>query len=276
MQASKAWEPPTGTLGQILAETRERVASLNTTHTTRADTGRPRPRGAAVPGFEKALRRPDVAVVAEIKRRSPSKGELNPTLSAGEQARRFERAGAAAISVLTEPTRFGGSPRDLEDAAEVCALPLLRKDFHVDPVQLDDAARSSAAAVLLIARALPPDDLVGMLEAATARGLEAVVEVRSEAELAIAIEAGARIIGVNSRDLETLEIDESVPARLIPRIPADRIAIWESGVARRPNVEQAAAAGADAVLVGSALSRAADVEQLLGSLTGVARRQRRG
>jgi indole-3-glycerol phosphate synthase len=266
------WLPPTGTLGEILAETRRRVALLEANRGAFRELkamARQYPDGP--PRLDAALRGPNVAVIAEVKRRSPSRGSLNPTLSAGEQAARFERAGAAAVSVLTEPTRFGGSLDDLDDAARHCRLPLLKKDFHVSPLQFQELGEASA--MLLIARALPPGELFMMLDAS--RDLfETVVEVRTEAELAAALEFGARIIGVNARDLETLAVDERVPERLIPMIPPDVIAIWESGVSTRDDVERAAAAGADAVLVGSALSLAHDPEGLLSTLTTVPRRSR--
>lgn len=195
-------------------------------------------------------------------------------MDAVEQAVRYEAGGAAAVSVLTEPTRFGGSPDDLRGAARRTLLPLLKKDFHVSSAQLDEARELGASAVLLIARAVPPTDLSSLASHALTLGLEPVIEVRTERELSSALDAGARVIGVNSRDLETLEVDESVPARLIPRIPRDVIAIWESGVETVDDVRRAAAAGADAVLVGSALSRAASPEALLGQLTGVPRKPR--
>lgn len=273
MQASREWAPPSGTLGEILAETRDRVASIE--RELAGQRSRPRDRGLArPPRLADALSGRHVAVIGEIKRRSPSRGDLNASLSAPEQARRFERAGARAISVLTEPRRFGGSAEDLRAAADATRIPLLKKDFHISPFQLGEAVENGASAVLLIARALNPADLAAMLHAAAALRLESVVEVRTEEELERALGLRARIIGVNSRDLETLEVDESVPARLIPRIPSDVIAIWESGVATTADVERAAEAGADAVLVGSALSVAPDPEALLGSLTRVPRRPR--
>lgn len=268
MQASREWVPPSGTLGEILAETRERVASIEWELEGRAVTV------PARPGLRRALQRADVAVIAEIKRRSPSRGDLDPGMSAADQSRRFERGGAAAISVLTEPNRFGGSTADLASAAAHTRLPLLRKDFHVSPRQLTEAVAHQASAVLLIARALRPRHLSDMMQSAAHLGLETVVEIRTEDELALALELKATMIGVNSRNLETLEVDESVPARLVPRIPADCVAIWESGVGSVADVQRAAAAGADAVLVGSALSTARDPEAMLRGLTGVARKGR--
>jgi indole-3-glycerol phosphate synthase len=267
VQGSNVWQPPIGTLGDILEETRNRLR----------DASRPASEPAARsrrPSLRQALRTKHVAVIAELKRRSPSKGTINAGLGAAEFARKVESAGAAAISVLTEPTFFDGSLRDLSDVAGAAKIPVLKKDFHIDPVQLRDAVAGGASAVLLIARALPPDALGEMLQASRESGLDALVEVRSEDELARAIESGAEIIGVNSRDLETLEVDARVPMRLVPMIPAPVIAVWESGVSSRDDVQRAAAHGADAVLVGSALSRAPDAASLLASLVSVQRSPR--
>ena len=268
MQASQTWQPPGGTLGRILDETRRRLPSLE----GRTRQGASGPGGGGRPEFAASLRRDTVAIIGEIKRRSPSKGDLNPALDAAAQARAFELGGAAAISVLTEPTFFGGSVRDLRDVRSAVRVPVLKKDFHVDVAQLAEAVDAQASAVLLIARALSPDELPRLLTAARHLGLEVLVEVRSEAELERALDAEAEIIGVNSRDLETLEIDERVPERIMPLIPPRVVRVWESGVHAVDDVRRAAACGADAVLVGSALSRAADPTALLRSLGGVPRR----
>lgn len=275
MQESE-WTPPGGTLGEILAETRRRVASLEARRgkPVDLDTVPDRVRPSSPPSLERALRWPTISVVAEVKRRSPSRGKLNAGIRAGEQAERFERGGAAAASILTEPQHFGGSLNDLREAAVATRFPLLRKDFHISPVQLLEAYNAEASAALLIARALRPRDLQIMIHAASAFPIEPVVEVRTANELELALAYGARIVGVNARDLESLEVDEAVPERLIPMIPPDVIAIWESGVSTRDDVERAAAAGADAVLVGSALSLADDPEQLLATMTTVPRRAR--
>ena len=223
-----------------------------------------------------SLRRPTVSVIAELKRRSPSKGTLNAGLDPTRQARAFVRGGAAAISVLTEPTFFGGSLSDLDAIRATVSVPVLRKDFHIDPLQLVEAHRAAATAVLLIARALDQPQLTKLVDFAGRLRLEAVVEVRNESELERALDAGATIVGVNSRDLETLEVDERVPERLMPLLPADVIGIWESGVHDVDSVRRAAAAGADAVLVGSALSRAPDAAALVRELSGVPREDRHG
>jgi indole-3-glycerol phosphate synthase len=214
-------------------------------------------------------------VIAELKRRSPSKGVLNSALNAGQSVL-FERGGAAAISVLTEPEFFGGTIDDLIAVRATVGLPLLKKDFHIDASQLLEARMAQASAVLLIVRALPPDDLPRLMTAAKTLDLETVVEIRNEQELERALEAGAEIIGVNSRNLETLEVDERVPKRLVPLIPPHLIAIWESGIESVEDVQRAAERGADAVLVGSALSRSSDPAELVSSMTTVARAARHG
>ena len=273
MQVSRTWTPPGGTLGRILEATRKRVHSLDATY--RDGDASPGARRASPPSLRSALRRDTVAVVAELKRRSPSKGTLNEELDA-RLSGEFEKGGAAAISVLTEPAFFGGSLDDLRAVRATVLLPVLRKDFHIDPMQLAEALFAGASAVLLIARALPPDDLPRMIEAARELGLETLTEVRSEAELERALDAGAEIIGVNSRDLETLDIDEGVPERLIPMLPPHVIAVWESGVHGRHDVERAAGAGADAVLVGSALSKSKEPARLVRELSNVPRNPRAG
>jgi len=227
--------------------------------------------GHEPPSLKAALRRPTVAVIAEIKRRSPSKGELNITMDAVHQAGAFERGGAAAISVLTEPEFFGGSLDDLRAVRGAVRVPVLRKDFHVQPTQLLEARLAHASAALLIARALSPELLPELVQYAKRRQLETVVEVRDESELRRAIDAGAEIIGVNSRNLETLEVDPRVPERIVPKIPPDIVASWESGVSTKADVERAASFGADAVLVGSALSKSSDPEALVRELSQVKR-----
>jgi indole-3-glycerol phosphate synthase len=215
-----------------------------------------------------------VQLIAEIKRRSPSGGVIAPGLSAAAQATAYRDGGAAAISVLTEPTEFGGTIEDL-DAAKQLGLPLLRKDFIVDNVQIQEAAAHGASAVLLIVRALPPDLLAELHAHAASIGLECLVEVHTEDELAVAVAGGYPLIGVNSRDLETLEVHPGVTERVIPAIPSRAVAVYESGIRTRDDMERAAALGADAVLVGSALSASADPMAAVRGLCGVARRVRR-
>lgn len=210
-------------------------------------------------------------VIAEVKRRSPSRGEINAQLNCASRARDYERGGAAAISVLTEPTHFGGSEQDLVDVREAVHLPILRKDFIIDEAQIIEARAWGASAVLLIARALPPDELGALAEAARQWHVEPLIEVRNEQELDAALAARARAVGVNSRNLETLEVDAAVIDRLLPALPADVVAVAESGMATRADVERAAKSGADAVLVGSALSSAADPAATVRMLGAVQR-----
>jgi indole-3-glycerol phosphate synthase len=270
VQPSTAWQPPGGTLGRILEETRRRVTSIEG-GLAGMDAG-PDNR----PGMAACLRGPNVTVIGEVKRKSPSKGVLKGDMDPAKQSASIERGGAAAISVLTEPSFFAGSLDDLAAVRGAVKLPILRKDFHIDPLQLVEARNAQASAVLLIARALAQPQLLKLMEFSKRLGLETIVEVRTEEELGRAVEAGAAIIGVNSRDLETLEVDERVPERLMPMIPRDVVGIWESGVHDVDAVRRAADCGADAVLVGSAISKSADPESLVREFASVKRQARRG
>jgi indole-3-glycerol phosphate synthase len=215
-----------------------------------------------------------VAVIAEVKRRSPSKGAIRDSISAEAQALAFARGGAAAISVLTEPQHFGGSLADLESARDRVAIPLLRKDFHCDAIQLLEAKASGASAALLIARALAPVKLAELMSVADDLRIEPLVEVRTEAELMLALELGARVIGINSRDLETLDVDATVPERLLQLVPNGVIAVAESGIETLADVENRARWGADAVLVGSIFSASDDPEAAVRALSTVRRSPR--
>jgi indole-3-glycerol phosphate synthase len=224
-----------------------------------------------VPSFRGALQGRRVGVIAEVKRSSPSKGAINPGLDLARQVAAYEAGGAAAISVLTEPTRFGGSADDLVLARKSVALPLLKKDFHVDVSQILEARALGASAALVIVRAVPPGRLKDLMTAGADVALEILVEVRDERELDLALSLDASLIGVNSRNLETLEIDPATALRILPLIPREVVAIAESGVKSAADVKRVADAGADAVLVGSELSGARDPEAAVHSLTGVAR-----
>ena len=221
-----------------------------------------------------ALRAGSVGILAEVKRRSPSKGDIAPGLDPVAQARAYREAGAKGISVLTEPKHFGGSSDDLAAVHARVPIPILKKDFHLDVIQLVEARVRGASAALLIARALPPGLLISLVDEGRALGLELLVEVRDEAELETAIESKATMIGVNNRNLETLVIDPSTCERLIPQIPPGIVAVAESGVQSRADVERYAAIGADAVLVGSILSAAKNPRQTTHDLTGVPRTPR--
>ena len=206
-----------------------------------------------------------------MKRASPSRGPINPGLRAADQAKAYERAGAAAISVLTESTRFGGTNEDLSAARSAVKIPILRKDFHVEAVQLLEARSLGSSAALVIVRAVPPARLAELLETGRDIGLEILVEVRNEVELVLALSLGAELIGVNNRDLETLEVDLTTMDRVLPLIPRSCVAVAESGIVTRADIERAASSGADAVLVGGALSASDSPGNALQSLTGVTR-----
>jgi indole-3-glycerol phosphate synthase len=221
------------------------------------------------PSLQTALRRSDVALIAEIKRASPSRGTIRSELDPRAQARAYEKGGAAAISVLTEPQRFEGSNDDLEAAAGACKLPILRKDFHVAAVQLYEARSIGASAALLIVRALAPGRFKLLVNIARQIDLEVLAEVRDVRELERALEAGCTMIGVNNRNLETLEIEPHTAETIIPQIPADCIAIAESGYSDADSISSVANVGADAVLVGSFLSGADDPAAAVRELTGV-------
>lgn len=228
----------------------------------------------ARPSFRAALRRPHLAVIAEVKRRSPSAGLIREDLDPAERAALYAAHGAAAISILTDTPYFGGSVQDLRAAAERCALPLLRKDFIIDEVQILEARAAGASAVLLIVRILTGQRLDQLLRCAELFGLDALVEVHTKVELATALDAGATLIGVNSRDLDTFSVDVNAAWRLLAEVPIDRIAVAESGLAGRQDVARAAEAGADAVLIGTALSAAESPAALLRELSMVRRHGR--
>lgn len=269
MQAfTSVWTPPAGTLACILRSTERRLDDLRSRRKAiEAAAGRAPSRTP----LSAVLRSDAVAVIAEVKRRSPSRGSINERLDAATQARAYVAGGAAAVSVLTEPDHFGGAPWELEEAARAVAVPLLKKDFHIDPVQVVEARALGASALLLIARAMPPLDLACMIRTARDCGVEALVEARTEAELNLAFEVGATLIGINNRDLESLEIDPYTAERLIPLVPSAHVVIAESGVRGVADVWRAAAVGADAVLVGSAVSAAADPSAAVRDLCGVPR-----
>lgn len=250
-------------LDELVASTRARVAAARgaITDPELAD------RLASVPGpldFTSALRGPDISVIAEIKRATPSQGPLDLDLDARELALAYERGGAAAISVLTEPDHFKGSLADLE-AARVATVPLLRKDFTLDPFQIAEARAFGADCVLLIVRVVG-GQLEPLLDHAHALGMQALVEVFSEGDLDRALAAGATLIGVNHRDLETFEVDPQRTLKLAPLMPPNVTVVAASGVSARDEVIELAEAGVHAVLVGQSLVTAADPEGKLREL----------
>jgi indole-3-glycerol phosphate synthase len=217
-----------------------------------------------------------VAVIAEFKRRSPSAGAISATGDPASTARDYGRGGARALSVLTDGPHFGGSLEDLAAAREAAGLPVLRKDFLVDPAQVWEARAGGADAVLLIVRILEDGRLRELLEVTREAGMEALVEVHGEEELERALEAGARVVGVNARDLESFEVDLGVVEGLLGRVPRDRLAVAESGIRGGEDVRRVARAGADAVLVGSWLMERSPgaVEAAVSGLCGVPRHGR--
>lgn len=216
-----------------------------------------------------ALRRPGLSVIAEVKRRSPSKGDLAAIHQPAALAAEYERSGAAAISVLTEQRRFGGSLADLDAVRAEVGTPLLRKDFVVSDYQVHEARAHGADLVLLIVAALGDEDLRRLHALVLALGMTPLVEVHDEDETQRAVELGADVIGVNARDLKTLEVDPAVFERLAPLVPAGRIRIAESGISGPKDAARYAVAGADAVLVGEALVRSGDPSRLLAELTAI-------
>ena len=262
------WVPPNGPLGELVLASERRGAALAA---VAGELERAALVASDVSPFASALRRSDVAVIAELKRRSPSRGVINGILDVPARAAEYAAGGAAAISVLTEPTRFGGTLDDLRAAHGTTAIPIVRKDFIVDRLQLFEARAAGASAVLLIARALPPSRFASLAVDALAIGLDVLLEVRSEAELEQALRIDGAVIGVNNRNLETLELDDAVSERLVRLVPRDRIAVYESGVGSVADVERAAMLGADAVLVGSTLSASPDGARAVAGLVGVPR-----
>jgi indole-3-glycerol phosphate synthase len=209
------------------------------------------------------------AVIAEVKRSSPSAGAI-AEVDPAAQARAYEDAGAAAVSVLTESEHFGGSLADLRGVHLAVGIPVLRKDFLVHPAQVIESRVGGADAVLLIAAALSEPELSAMLATAEDLGLGALVEAHSDDDLDKALATDAKVVGVNARDLETLEVDVERALRTLRRVPVDRIALLESGVSTREHVDRATAAGARGVLVGEALMRSSDPGAALRRLRGTA------
>jgi indole-3-glycerol phosphate synthase len=226
---------------------------------------------AALPAprdFAGALRGSGITCIAEVKRRSPSKGDLDPGLQPDLLAKEYLAGGAACLSVLTDASFFGGSVDDLVTARHASGLPVLRKDFTVQELDVVDARLMGADAVLLIVAALDDDELARFQARADALGLAALVEVHDEAELERALAAGARLVGVNQRDLRTFAVDQDRAVALAARIPVDVVAVAESGIRDAEDARRLAGAGYDAILVGETLVRAPDRPAALRGLIG--------
>jgi len=259
-------------LTEIMAHKRREIAPLlrpvSDSELARASAERRPP-----PPFAAALRRSDgrLAVIAEIKRRSPSAGEIRTGASSLEQARRFHAARADALSVLTDERFFGGSLDDLREvtaglAGAAPSLPCLRKDFMVHPVQVLQAREAGASAVLIIVRALDDDEIRALHDAARTAGMDALFEIHDEADLERALRLGPAIVGVNNRDLAAFKTDLGISERLIPLLPRRVIAVSESGIFTREDAGRVFAAGAHAILVGEALMRSPDPARLIAEL----------
>jgi indole-3-glycerol phosphate synthase len=219
--------------------------------------------------FNEALVRPGLSLIAEFKRRSPSAGDLAPaSIDLAAQVAAYERGGAAALSVLTDEPHFGGSLADLRAARAACGMPIIRKDFIVDPYQLYEAAVHGADAVLLIVAALSDRDLRSLREEARSIDLDCLVEVHDAEELERALEAGAEVIGVNNRNLDDMSVDIATTFELMPDVPAGKTVVAESGISGRHELEELERVGVDAVLIGGALMAAADPEAKVRELTG--------
>jgi len=212
--------------------------------------------------------------VAEVKRRSPSQGAIRPDLDPAAHARAYARGGAVAVSVLTDEVHFGGSLDDLSQVAAAVALPVLRKDFIIDELQILEARAAGASAVLLIVRILTPERLGALAAAAAAHRLATLVEVHTAVELDAALAARPTAVGVNARDLATFAVDLRAAEGVVARVPADVPVVAESGIEGRGDVERLAAAGADFVLVGTSLARRSDPETAVRALMGVTRIRR--
>lgn len=208
------------------------------------------------------------AIVAEVKRSSPSAGAIAAEVDPAAQAIAYEAGGAAAVSVLTELGHFGGSLDDMDAVRKAVRVPMLRKDFLIAPTQLREARAHGADSVLLITAALADGELGSMLDSARELGMEPLVETHSDRDLERAMATDARVIGVNARDLETLEVDVEAALERLGRIPAGRLTVLESGVSTRAQVERAVVAGASAILVGEALMRAGDPAAAIRELRG--------
>jgi indole-3-glycerol phosphate synthase len=206
-------------------------------------------------------------IVAEVKRASPSAGAIDARLDAPAQARRYQNAGAACVSVLTDGPGFGGSLDDLVAVRAAVSIPVLRKDFVIDRHQLLEARAAGADAALLIVAALPGDALRRLLDDARVLGLDALVEVHDAGELEAALGAGATLLGVNNRDLRTFQVDLAVSERLLPALPAKVKGVAESGVRTAEDARRLRSAGATNLLVGEALVRAADPGALIREMT---------
>jgi indole-3-glycerol phosphate synthase len=217
--------------------------------------------------FAEALARPGTSLIAEHKRRSPSAGTIREGASCAEVVRAYERGGAAALSVLTEEAHFGGSLEDLREARGASELPVLRKDFTIDPYQLYESKAAGADAVLLVVGAMGDRELAQLYREAHSLDLDAIVEIHDEEELERALEVDADVLGINNRDLEDFSVDIQRTFDLLSDVPAGKVVVSESGIRTREQIEELEQVGVDAVLIGEALMRSADPEVAVRELT---------
>jgi indole-3-glycerol phosphate synthase len=217
--------------------------------------------------FAEALARPGTSLIAEHKRRSPSAGTIREGLSCADVVRAYERGGAAALSVLTEEAHFGGSLADLREARAASELPVLRKDFTIDPYQLYEAKAAGADAVLLVVGAMSQDELAALYREAHALDLDAIVEIHDEEELDAALEVDADVLGINNRNLEDFSVDIQRTFDLLHDVPAGKVVVSESGIQTRDQIDELEQVGVDAVLIGETLMRAPDPEEAVRQLT---------
>jgi indole-3-glycerol phosphate synthase len=218
--------------------------------------------------FAEALSRPWTSVIAEYKRRSPSAGDIRPDADVTELVRAYERGGAAALSILTEERHFGGSLDDLREARAATDLPILRKDFTIDPYQLYEAKANGADAVLLVVGSMKVRDLAELFAVANDLDLDALVEVHDEEELECALEIDCDVIGINNRDLADFSVSLDTTYELLTDVPAGKTVVSESGIQSRNQIEELERVGVDAVLIGETVMRAPDPEAAVRDLSG--------
>lgn len=219
--------------------------------------------------FAEALSRPGTSLVAEHKRRSPSAGTIREGASCTELVQAYEKGGAAALSILTEEAHFGGSLDDLREARAACDLPILRKDFTIDPYQVYEAKLAGADAVLLVVGSLGDRELASLHGLADQLDLDAIVEIHDEEELERALEIDGDVIGINNRDLESFSVDLQRTFDLLADVPAGKVVVSESGIHHREQIEELEQVGVDAVLIGEALMRAPDPEAAVRELSAL-------
>jgi indole-3-glycerol phosphate synthase len=263
-----------GVLASIVGTKRDEVAALR----GRATSIEQALAGASVPrGFREALSEPGrVALIAECKRRSPGAGDIRPDVDPVALTAGYERAGASALSVLTDEAYFGGVLDDLRAVRAASGLPVLRKDFTIDPLQVLEARAAGADAVLLIARILTDGEMSTLHAEAVGLGMDVLVEVHDERELERAVALGADLIGINNRDLSTFTTDLGTTVALLAGVPDDVVLVSESGIRSAADVARLGEAGVDAVLVGETLLRAPDPEAAARALSAVSRSSRVG